>query len=355
MVTKRLFTMLSFIAVLAGGCASTSPVRESLSVWPAPPETPRIAFVGMYRGEADFRNKSFFDSIFGAPALPGMVKPYGVFSRGSVIYVADSGKARVFVIDVAARKVTYVGEEGRGKLQVPLDVAVSSDGTIYVSDSKLQKVLAYDASGTVRFSIGKGDELKNPSGIAINDDLRRIYIVDSTNHLVRVYTLEGTPLFQFGVRGEGDGELNFPTNVAIDRRNGNVCIVDTANFRVQIFSTEGKFLRKFGVIGDMPGTFSRPKGIGIDSEGHIYVSDAAFSNFQVFDDNGQLLLFIGQLGRKGPGEFILPAGVHVDEDDRIVIADQLNGRVQVFQYLSEKWKKTHPEEYKKYLPAAMGL
>ena len=93
----------------------------------------------------------------------------------------------------------------------------------------------------------------------------------------------------------------------------------------------------------------------MDSEGHIYVTDAAFSNFQVFDENGQLLLFLGHLGRMGPGEFVLPAGLHVDEEDRIVIADQLNGRVQVFQYLSEKWQKNHPEEYKKYLPPAMGL
>ena len=104
----------------------------------------------------------------------------------------------------------------------------------------------------------------------------------------------------------------------------------------------------------MPGTFSRPKGIGIDSDGHVYVVDAAFNNFQIFDETGQLLLFIGGEGN-APGQFQLPAGMYVDEKDRIYVVDSFNFRVQVFQYLSDRWKKEHPEEYNKYLltqPAA---
>ena len=55
-------------------------------------------------------------------------------------------------------------------------------------------------------------------------------------------------------------------------------------------------------LGDSPGTFSRPAGIGVDSEGHIYVVDTAFNNFQIFNDEGRLLLWIGKAGR-GAGEF----------------------------------------------------
>ncbi|MEQ1729621.1 MAG: 6-bladed beta-propeller, partial [Vicinamibacterales bacterium] len=57
-----------------------------------------------------------------------------------------------------------------------------------------------------------------------------------------------------------------------------------------------------------------------------------FNNFQIFDDQGQLLLFVGAGGRN-PGEFFLPAGMSVDEQDRLYVADQGNSRVQVFQYL----------------------
>jgi hypothetical protein len=39
----------------------------------------------------------------------------------------------------------------------------------------------------------------------------------------------------------------------------------------------------------------------------------------------------------------------VDEHDKIYVVDSLNNRVQEFQYLSEQWKKEHPDQYNKYL------
>ena len=59
-------------------------------------------------------------------------------------------------------------------------------------------------------------------------------------------------------------------------------------------------IRSFGEAGDSLGNFHRPKGIALDSEGHVYVVDAAFNNFQIFDREGQLLLFVGTTGQR-PG------------------------------------------------------
>jgi len=39
-----------------------------------------------------------------------------------------------------------------------------------------------------------------------------------------------------------------------------------------------------------------------DSNGHIYVVDAIFDNFQIFSNDGKLLLNVGETG-KGPGGF----------------------------------------------------
>ncbi len=108
--------------------------------------------------------------------------------------------------------------------------------------------------------------------------------------------------------------------------------MDTGNFRIQVLDPEGKPLSVFGQAGDGPGSLQRPKGIAVDSEGHVYVVDAAFNNFQIFDRSGQLLLDVGAVGT-GPGTFWMPAGIHIDGKDRIFVVDQLNHRVQVFQYL----------------------
>ena len=73
----------------------------------------------------------------------------------------------------------------------------------------------------------------------------------------------------------------------------------------------------------------------MDSEGHIYVTDAAFNNFQIFDQEGRLLLWIGGAGRE-PGQFYIPSGLYVDKSDRIYVTDTFNRRIQVFQYLARQ-------------------
>ncbi len=331
-----------FLTATLFGCAS-APLAERPMIFPAPPEEPKIVYLKSYKGRLDFRKSSILDAIFGPPVGSDFKKPYGVSALDGRIYVTETQYAGVAIFDTRQQTVKL-----RGNFALPVGVAAVSDGGYFVSDAKQKKVFGYDQNGILRVAVGKKDEFKNPAGIAANNDLKRLYVVDSYGHCVFAYSLHGEKLFQFGKNGQGDGEFHYPTNVAIDRRNGNVVVVDTQNFRVQIFDKDGKFVRKFGQLGDVQGTFSRPKGVGVDSEGHIYVADAAFDNFQVFDENGQLLIFIGSAGL-GPGYFQLPAGLFVDEQDKVYVVDSLNARVQVFQYLSEKWKKEHPQEYQSYL------
>src|SRR5574341_1262249 len=314
-MTRRL-TLLLIAALIAGVCGCATPAPRGPAgpfVWPLPPEEPRIVFLESIRGEADFQEHSFLDKLFGAPPAAPLMKPYGVYAAGEKIYVAQSAGASVAVIDRAARKVTSLRGEGAASLSQPLGVAGTAGGMVFVSDTKLQKVLGFNAEGRVKVAIGKRGEMDNPVGLAVNDELKRLYVADSKAHKVRVYSLDGQPLFQFGEGGEKDG----------------------------------KFLFRFGETGDRPGQFARPRGVGVDSEGHVYVADAAFNNVQIFDENARLLLFFGRAGRD-EGAFFMPAGVSVDGQDRIYVVDQWNSRVQVFQYLSEAWKKEHPEEYQKY-------
>ncbi len=122
-------------------------------------------------------------------------------------------------------------------------------------------------------------------------------------------------------------------------------MLDSGNFRVQIFDPEGKFIRSFGGVGSEAGTFARPKGIALDSEGHIYVIDAAFANFQIFDEYGNSLLSVGSNGIE-PGMFVLPFGIAIDGKDKIYVVDQINKRVQIFQYLKYDDEKQPTDQTK---------
>jgi DNA-binding beta-propeller fold protein YncE len=111
-----------------------------------------------------------------------------------------------------------------------------------------------------------------------------------------------------------------------------VYVVDGANFRVQIFESDGTYVDTFGTVGVYPGQFSRPKGVAADPDGNIYVTDTAFGNFQIFDADGQLLLFVGTRSETmEPARYMLPAGIGVDEDGRVYMVDQFFRKVDVFR------------------------
>lgn len=339
----RTFLLLGI--TLLAGCAPRTAEKPVDLVWPNPPEPPRIKYIRSFSRADEFGTsgtKAWLEALFGEELSGTMAKPYGVATdKEGRVYVTDSGQGAVWVFDEKNNKVSFLGISGQAKLQQPIGIAIDDRGIVFVSDVSLRRVYGLDHEGNLLVAIGKKDELANPSGLAVDNASKRLYVSDPRSHKIRVYnTGEGKFLFEFGKRGAKEGELNFPTNLFI--RDGKLYITDTGNFRIQIFDLEGKFLKKFGATGDSPGQFARPKGVAVDSEGHVYVVDAAFDNFQIFDDEGRLYLFVGAAGHR-PGYFWLPAGIHIDEKDRIYIVDSYNRRVQVFQYLGVKYKAALPK------------
>ncbi len=327
------------LAIAAAGCASAAPPKPVDLVWPLPPEAPRLRYVEtLYRSD-HFKpaSRNWLKEIVDGPGgnqSEGMGKPYAVTvdDKGRV-YVTDTGGARVWVFDKEKQQVRYLGTEGQGQLKTPSGVAVDARGYVFVSDTSQDRVFAYDETGNVVLAIGAQGEFYSPAGLAIDRSTGRLYVADAGRHKVRVYdTGNGRFLFEFGERGTAPGQFNFPTHLHM--KGGALYVTDTMNFRVQVFSPEGVFLRKYGEVGAAFGQFARPKGVAVDNGGNVYVTDAAFNNFQIFNKEGQLLLFVGGLGHKF-GEFWLPAGIHIDVRDRIYVVDQYNRRVQVFQLLGE--------------------
>jgi DNA-binding beta-propeller fold protein YncE len=347
MSRKIVLVILIILVSFQIGCVARLPEQVDI-FWPPYPDEPRIAYVRNIETVPDIEGASFFDRLLGSTNARLFLMPYGVSFFGDKIYVADPDSHAVVILYLNQRKMKDIMSTENVDIKTPIGVTVGADGTVFVADAAQGKVLLFSGDGDYITAIGKKGEMRNPTGVAVNNALGRVYITDSFSDTVHVYSLGGERLFTFGKPGSGEGEFHHPTNIALDRRNSNVVVTDTSNFRVQVFDKDGKFLMTFGKLGDDFGTFSRPKGIGVDSEGNIYVADAAFGNIQVFSPEGALLTAIAGPGTS-PGSLQLPAGLYVDANDRIYVADQRNSRVQVFQYMSEKWKKEHSDEYGKYL------
>ncbi|CAI7992656.1 E3 ubiquitin-protein ligase TRIM71, partial [Geodia barretti] len=124
----------------------------------------------------------------------------------------------------------------------------------------------------------------------------------------------------FGSSGSGNGQFDKPFGVSCDA--GNVYIADTLNHRVQVFTADGEYIRQFEKRG------SGKNGIAMDSSNIVYVSDSA-NNISVFTKEGHFLTSFGTQGN-GPGQFNRPTGITISRNGVVYVCDCNNGRIQLF-------------------------
>lgn len=322
---------------------NTTPPSAAVAelVWPSPPLQPRIRYLGSISSPEDLgRKKGFWRKVWefmrGEEESEEMIRPMAVaVDSQDRLLVADSKRFRVHVYDRRKAEYAYLQGSETESMQLPIGLAVDGNDNIYVADGELSKIFVFDKESKFIRMLDTADWLTRPSALAIDRERKRLYVVDTPAHNVKVVDLTtGKVSNVIGRRGEDHGDFNFPTYVALGK-NGQLAVTDSMNMRIQIFDHEGQLVSSFGKHGDGSGDFATPKGLALDSEGHIYVADAGFDNVQVFDENGKLLLFWGAAGQKA-GEFWLPTGLHIDGQDRIYIADSYNSRIQIFQYLGEQ-------------------
>jgi aldose sugar dehydrogenase len=145
------------------------------------------------------------------------------------------------------------------------------------------------------------------------------------------YSQEFSNILSWSEFGRGVGQLSGPTDIAVDSSSGNVYVADTDNNRIQVFSSNGTFISKWGEYGGGNGTLRFPEGIAVDSSsGNVYVADTDNNRIQVFSSNGT---FISKWGGSSIGKERLrfPEGIAVDSSSgNVYVADTANNRISAF-------------------------
>lgn len=331
-------------AVIVPGCASlrSSSTPVVALVWPEPPATARIKFIGVLRTKRDLGRTvedAVKESLLGPLQLPeALQQPMGlaVSPDGQRLYVSDYAKPDVLVFDFTARTVKPLWRGALSGFQAPMGLAVDHQERIYVVDSSARNIRVFAPDGTMERVI-TNEQLERPTGIAVDEVRGRIYVADSSstksaNHVVRIFDKAGTYLRAIGSQGSEAGQFLFPTYLALDA-NGNLYVADTLNARVQVFDPDGRHLKTFGERGDAWGMFDKPKGVALDHFGNVYVVDSSWSNVQIFNSQGQVLLFFGGRGAY-PGLLSNPTGIAIDRHNRIYVADAFNGRICMYDLVN---------------------
>lgn len=197
---------------------------------------------------------------------------------------------------------------GQGQFNRPRGIVVAPDGTTYVVDSRNVRVEVFDPSGQFVTAFGGEGALPGqlgrfpgaggggPGGIVLGDD-DNLYVADTWNHRIEVFTPQGQYLRAWGTFFDANddltaatthpGEFYGPRGIAI--HDGLVYVTDTGNERVQVFKEDGSFVRMFGVTGSGDGQLLEPVGIALAADGTVLVADSHNARIARFTPDGRPL------------------------------------------------------------------
>lgn len=316
---------------------------------------------------------------FGSKGLAAgeLEEPGGVAvgSNGSV-YVADSGNNRISAFSASGQFEFAFGKEvapgggdictvattcrrgavggAAGSLSAPEGIAVDSGGRVYVADASDNRIGVYSGAGEFLYAFGLGVNstdssnvctsasgckvglasgaaggLSGPHGVALAEG--HVFVADTVNNRISVFTPEGGFLYAFGSQvtgggasacttvsgcqassgGAGAGSMEVPEDVT-PAADGLLAVSDEENGRVDEFTTAGTFVRAFGKkvnpsdssnvcttacqAGTADGSaasLGAPTPVGVDATGNIYVGDTVYNRVAEFNSAGTFLRAFG--------------------------------------------------------------
>lgn len=285
------------------------------------------------------------------------------------------GFTRTGQLDDAAGTPGKRGFSGDGedalsaRLNAPMGLAVDNRGNIYFSDTANHRIRRVSArTGEIETVAGTGEKgfindggnatmasLNAPTGLAF-DSLGNLFIADTGNHRIRMYTPNG---YLYTVAGNGkkgyngdrlrpmSSRLNHPTGVAVSPR-GELYISDTGNHLVRKIDRQSGFLVKVAGTGDKGNDgdlglaenakLNKPSALVFDKRGNLFIADTGNHQVRWVEPVKTLIFTVAGTGKRGfSGEgdrrcidsmLNNPTGLAIDRAGRLYISDTDNQRIR---------------------------
>ena len=221
----------------------------------------------------------------------------------------------VSIYDCNGEHVFSFGKPGfrQGDLNKPYGLAIDDNGDIVVADhfnGRVQKFTMKGefiaSAGSTRIGLLKFD---HPYDIAFNPNNKKLYVIDNT--CVQILKPDLSYTRCFGRPGQRKGEFSTPHGIACDNF-GNVYVADSGNHRIQVFTSGGKFLKLFGKHGSREGELGFPVALAIGNTGVLYVSENENHRVSVFTISGKFLSFLKNKTDSTVCRFVSPHGIAID-------------------------------------------
>jgi uncharacterized protein (TIGR03437 family) len=351
--------MLKFILLLAGASlALAQQYSISTVAGGAPPATPAAA-ASLSMGQP------------GRVALDASGNLY--FSASNCVFKIDAHATVTLVAGTS--RAGFSGDGGpavNAQLNTPQGIAFDPNGSIYIADSRNNRVRRVSPLGIMTTFAGDGTispgggpsaygdggpatsaQLHLPMGVAV-DKSGNVYIADSGDNTIREVTADGNiatiagdsfPSYQGDAGLAIKAELHGPEDVAVDS-SGNIYIADTQNAYIRKVTSDGNinYIAGDGSIGFTgDGGYATSAGLiapfalAVDSSGNVYFAENGDNRIRKIDAkslNISTVVGNGTPGFSGDGsdptkaQLNSPTGLAVDSAGNLYIADSLNRRIR---------------------------
>jgi ABC-type spermidine/putrescine transport system permease subunit II/sugar lactone lactonase YvrE len=247
------------------------------------------------------------------------------------LYVVDmTGRVQKFSPEGAFLSYWQMPETDKGK---PKGMCRDRAGNIVVLEPHYSRVNHYRPDGSLALQWGahgtNAGELAFPRAVAVNSRGEIFASEYGLTERVQQFAADGGKLIRsIGHAGGDTGEFNRPEGLGIDAQD-RLYVADSCNHRIEVFSPNGEFIRAHGSAGSGRGEMSYPYDVRVDAEGRQYVCEFGNSRIQIFDANDRPIEILGGAGG-GAGEFNNPWGLALDSRGNLYVADSMNHRIQKF-------------------------
>ena len=266
-----------------------------------------------------------------------------VFHRGSRSWQVPMPKEKIiedtFIkIDKVTGKI--IKSWGSNLFIMPHGLEIDKEDNIWITDVGLHQVIKYDSNGNELMVLGKEytpgkDSLhfNLPTDVAVSEN-GSFYVSDGYgNSRIIKFSSKGEYLFEWGIFGENKNEFNIPHGLDLDK-NGNVYVADRENNKIQKFDSLGNFIAEWKneMIGQL-------YSVNVNNyENYLFGIDYIVSenleplgsDIIKFDLDLNLKTKFGRSGNyKGPKARY--HDIQVDNKGNIYVGDILNNTIQKFK------------------------
>ena len=182
-------------------------------------------------------------------------------------------------------RILEIAHVGVGHTLAPQGIQHNQNGNLLVANYDNHRVYSYSPEGNYQFHFGEWgsapEKLQYPNNLAIDSE-GSIYVIEEKTKIIKKFSPEGTYLFQFSI-----GQLGMIFSLSIDHQD-NIWVADPEHNRIIIFDSIGTEVRAI-TSKNQSSSLNHPVSVYCLPNGTYLVGDRSDSILKHFDTQDNLI------------------------------------------------------------------